>query len=72
MHTMKDGIRTRRQKRRTLRNICKQEEKLLPKRIHSKQLVRRITVQKEGLTEKRQVPVGKEKDKYYGHFDNLL
>jgi hypothetical protein len=34
--------------------------------------MRRITVQKECLAEKRQVPVSKEEDKNYGHFDSLL
>jgi hypothetical protein len=57
---MKNSIGSWRKIRRTLCNKLENEESFFPKCIHCKHFMCSISVQKECLAEKRQVPVGEE------------
>jgi hypothetical protein len=61
VHPVQNGVGSRTQKRRTLRNVSENIEKLLPELAHGEHLVSGVSVQEESLAEKRYVPVGEEK-----------
>jgi len=62
VHAVQNGIRPRRQERRTLADIGEKEKELFPERVHGKHFMRRVPVQVKRLRKQRYVPVNYEED----------
>ena len=64
VHAVQNSICPRRQERRTLANVGKEEKEFLPERVHGKHFMRCVTVQVKRLHKQRKVPVYNKKDNY--------